>query len=280
MARVLWPAVKALSLDVTGTLLVHRHPIHETYAACALWAKLENPPSAEELKPAFKEAFRETSKSGCATGFLATGRGEGHGCSGPGYPCFGHEDNLSSRSWWALVVKAALRHCGRNYADQDFDRFFRRVYQHYGTLDAYEELSDAKPFLDWARQQGLAIGVTTNSDTRTLDDVLPMLGFHDHLRWFVCGREVGSEKPEPWIFVETYRQANFWVDGIKREEILHIGDSLAADFCGARAAGLQVLLDSLLVVVEEVVVVAAAGRSCSSKCLSLLWQTSSSTSSS
>eukprot|EP00913_Durusdinium_trenchii_P005715 g5332.t2 len=197
MARVLWPAVKALSLDVTGTLLVHRHPIHETYAACALWAKLENPPSAEELKPAFKEAFRETSKS---------------------YPCFGHEDNLFSRSWWALVVKAALRHCGRNYADQDFDRFFRRVYQHYGTLDAYEELSDAKPFLDWARQQGLAIGVTTNSDTRTLDDVLPMLGFHDHLRWFVCGREVGSEKPEPWIFVETYRQANFWVDGIKREE--------------------------------------------------------------
>ena len=27
-----------------------------------------------------------------------------------------------------------------------------------GTLAAYEELPDAKPFLDWARQQGLAIG--------------------------------------------------------------------------------------------------------------------------
>ena len=28
-----------------------------------------------------------------------------------------------------------------------------------GTLEAYEELKDAKGFLDWAKQQGLAIGV-------------------------------------------------------------------------------------------------------------------------
>lgn len=218
MARALWPAVKALSLDVTGTLLVHRAPIHETYAACAVWARLEDAPSPEELRPAFKEAFRETSRS---------------------YPCFGHEDDLSSRAWWAMVVKSTLRHCGRDYPKADFERFFRRVYQHYGTLAAYEELPDAKPFLDWARQQGLAIGVTTNSDFRTIDDVLPMMGLHDQFRWFVCGREVGSEKPDPWIFVETHRQASYWVEGLKREEVLHIGDSLAADFCGARAAGLQ-----------------------------------------
>eukprot|EP00438_Fugacium_kawagutii_P032337 Skav226354 [mRNA] locus=scaffold2980:334408:335235:- [translate_table: standard] len=221
--RALWPAVKALSLDVTGTLLVHRAPIHETYAACAAWAKLDEAPSAEEIRPAFKEAFREISKT---------------------YPCFGHEEDLSSRDWWAKVVKATMQHCGREYPKADFERFFRRVYQHFGTLQAYEELKDAKPFLDWARQQGLAIGVTTNSDFRSVEDVLPMLGFHDHFKWFVCAREAGSEKPDPWIFVETHRQASFWVEGIKREEILHIGDNLAADFCGARAAGLQaVLLD-------------------------------------
>lgn len=222
-ARGLWPAVKALSLDVTGTLLVHRWPIHESYAACAAWGKLEDPPSAEELKPAFKEAFRETSQR---------------------YPCFGHEEGMSSRAWWAAVVKNTLRHCGRDYSNADFERFFQRVYQHYGTLEAYEELKDAKGFLDWAKQQGLAIGVTTNSCSRTIDNTLPMLGFHDHFRWFVCSGELGREKPEPWIFVETHRQASFWVEGIKREEVLHIGDSLAADFCGARAAGLQaVLLD-------------------------------------
>ena len=31
--------------------------------------------------------------------------------------------------------------------------------QIWGSLDAYEELKDAKPFLDWARQQGLLLGV-------------------------------------------------------------------------------------------------------------------------
>ena len=48
--------IKAISLDVTGTILVHRYPIMETYAAAAVWAKLPNPPTAEELKPAFKKA--------------------------------------------------------------------------------------------------------------------------------------------------------------------------------------------------------------------------------
>lgn len=137
MARALWPAVKAISLDVTGTLLVHRQPIHETYAACALWAKLSDPPSASEFRPAFREAFRETSRA---------------------YPCFGHQEELSSRDWWALVVKKSLKLCGRSYEAADVERFFRRLYQHYGTPQAYEALQDAKPFLDWARQQGLVLG--------------------------------------------------------------------------------------------------------------------------
>ncbi len=43
--------VRAISLDITGTILVHRYPIMQTYADAAVWAKLPNPPSAEELKP-------------------------------------------------------------------------------------------------------------------------------------------------------------------------------------------------------------------------------------
>ena len=37
--------VRAISLDVTGTILVHRYPIFETYAAAARWAQLPNPPT-------------------------------------------------------------------------------------------------------------------------------------------------------------------------------------------------------------------------------------------
>ena len=48
--------VRAVSLDVTGTILAHRHPIAETYAAAARWARLRDPPTAAEFKPAFKKA--------------------------------------------------------------------------------------------------------------------------------------------------------------------------------------------------------------------------------
>ena len=44
-------SVRAISLDVTGTLLVHPTPIMQTYAEAAVWARLPNPPSSEELKP-------------------------------------------------------------------------------------------------------------------------------------------------------------------------------------------------------------------------------------
>lgn len=61
-------------------------------------------------------------------------------------------------------------------------------------------------------------------------------------RWFVCSQDVGVEKPGAGIFQKAFEQAQFWVPGIKKEEILHIGDSLEADFCGARAFGFQALL--------------------------------------
>lgn len=70
--------VRAISFDVTGTILVHRYPIMDTYAASAVWARLPNPPTAAELKPAFKKAyFKHLTES----------------------PCFGGKEGLSSRQW-------------------------------------------------------------------------------------------------------------------------------------------------------------------------------------
>lgn len=212
--------VKAISFDVTGTILIHRDAIFDTYADAAVWARLDNPPTAAELKPAFKKAYKES--------LLAR-------------PCFGHAEGLSSRAWWAQTVRAALAHCGRDYAEPEFARFFRRVYQHYGSLDGYEALPDAKPFLEWARARGFVLGVTTNTPVRTMETVLPMMGFHDYFRWFVCCQDVGDEKPGGPIFDAAHAEAQFWAPGIERESILHIGDSLEADYCGARAAGLQAL---------------------------------------
>lgn len=141
-------------------------------------------------------------------------------------------------------MRSALEFTGRvDYTQEEFDRFFRRVYQHYGSLDGYQKLPDAVPFLDWLQnEKRYSLGVTTNTPVRTVETVLPMNGFHDYFQWFICSQDIGIEKPNKEIFDKSYERALFWTPDLKREEILHIGDSMEADFCGAKAAGFQALL--------------------------------------
>lgn len=68
-----------------------------------------------------------------------------------------------------------------------------------------------------------------------------MLGLHNHFKWFVCCEDVGEEKPSEKIFNNAFEKARYWIPDLQRNEVLHIGDSLAADYCGARAAGFRAL---------------------------------------
>lgn len=223
--------VRVLSFDVTGTLLIHRDPIIQTYSECAEWSLLPNAPTQDELKPAFKAAYFEQNQRS---------------------PAFGFHDKISAREWWRETVKNTLKKCGRSYPDSEFDRYFRRVYQHFGSQDGYEALPDAVEFLQWASEQySLAsdnddkyfgFGVITNTPFRTVETVLPMKGFHNYFQWFVCSQDIGLEKPDTRMFDKAYEQAKFWIPGLERDNILHIGDSLPADYCGAKAAGFQALL--------------------------------------
>lgn len=220
--------IKVISFDVTGTLLVHKYPIMQTYAECAVWAKLKNPPTADELKPAFKKAYYKYNTE---------------------MRCFGYHDNISPRKWWELVVQYTLEETGRKYNSIDFQRYFRRVYQHYGSLEGYEILDDAMNFIKWANSiknkdgsKRFTFGVTTNTPFRTIETVMPMIGYHNYFSWFCCSNDIGEEKPHPLIFDKAYEQAQFWSGpNLKRDEILHIGDSLAADFCGSKRSGFQAI---------------------------------------
>ena len=91
----------------------------------------------------------------------------------------------------------------------------------------------------------LLLGITSNTPTRHMDSVLPMLGLHESFSWFACSQDVGAEKPDRALFDASFEQARFWLPSgplLERSEVLHIGDSLACDYCGARAAGFQALL--------------------------------------
>ena len=213
-------AIRAVSFDVTGTLLFHKESIAKTYADAAVWARLDDPPTAEELKPAFKRAY----KSACLE-----------------RPCFGY-DAGGEKAWWAYAVRLALENAGRTVDDETFARYFRRVYQFYGSREGYEPLPDALPALDALRDRGLALGVTSNTPARTTDSVLPMLGLHDHFCFFASSSDLGVEKPDAGIFEAALERARFWCGAdLAPHEVLHVGDSFECDYLGARAFGFQAL---------------------------------------
>jgi REG-2-like HAD superfamily hydrolase len=226
--------IRVLSLDVTGTLLATREPVIQSYYNAALWARLPNPPSESEFKNGFKLAFKER----CIES-----------------PCFGGVEGISGREWWRETVARVLHHTGRPqdsyYTPEEFDRYFRRVYQHFGSPRGYMVLDDAQFLLASIKKDnfdndggnGVLMGITSNTPTRHMESVLPMLdSLHDHFSWFVCSQNVGYEKPAAEIFQASYDEAKFWLPDLKKEEILHIGDSYTCDYCGAKAFGFQAIL--------------------------------------
>ena len=227
----LMKGVRVLSLDVTGSLLIHKYPIMQTYLEAAHWAQLSNPPNRNDLESAYKKSYKYHSLK---------------------YPCFGSNSGMPAREWWKRTAKMAFNDCGRYYSDSDFDRYFRRVYQYYGTPDAYEILPDVVDFLTWAssvkNEDGtnrFILGITSNTPTRTVDTVLPMMKLHDYFKWFLCCEDTGCEKPHKDMFDIVYKTALQVLPSLQSpHEILHIGDSIAADFCGSKANGFQsILLD-------------------------------------
>lgn len=216
--------IRFLSLDVTGTLLATKEPVIQSYYKAAMWTKLPNPPSPEELKVGFKAAYKER----CIES-----------------PCFGGVEGISGREWWYETVRRVLSKSGREYSQGDYDRYFRRVYQHFGSPAGYRVLDDARSMIDSLKKSkgNLLLGITSNTPTRHMESVLPMLNsFHENFHFFTCSQDVGVEKPEPAIFDRSYQQAQFWIPDIQKDEILHIGDSYACDYCGAKAYGFQALL--------------------------------------
>ena len=107
-------------------------------------------------------------------------------------------------------------------------------------LDAlsFSAYDDAVGALERWRETGLQTVVVSNWDI-SLHDVLAAIGLRDLLDGVVCSAEVGVSKPASAPFERALELA-----GVLPEQVVHIGDSVAEDVAGARAAGIEaVLLD-------------------------------------
>ena len=107
-------------------------------------------------------------------------------------------------------------------------------------LDAlrFGAFADAPGALARARRAGQQVVVVSNWDV-TLAGVLERVGLAPLIDGVITSAAVGARKPDPVIFARALALA-----GARPSECLHVGDSLAEDVAGARAAGIRaVLLD-------------------------------------
>jgi putative hydrolase of the HAD superfamily len=90
--------------------------------------------------------------------------------------------------------------------------------------------------LDAARARGVKVAIVSNSEGM-LDALFVELGVRSHLDLLLDSGTLGIEKPDPRIF-----QHALDAFGVQPSEAIHLGDSIATDVLGARAAGIPVAL--------------------------------------
>ena len=206
------PPPRAVLLDATGTLIDLARPLGETYARAALDAGARLEPRV--LEDRFRRAFADTPP------MVFPGRR-------------GADLDRAERGWWRSVVE---RVTGGERTLEDFDTYFNRLYSHYAQAGGWRVYPEVPPVLEALRARGVALAVVSNFDSR-LAPLLETLGLASYFDAVVCSGEVGVAKPDRAIFAHALS-----VLGVGASEALHIGDSRANDYDGARAAGIDALL--------------------------------------
>ena len=86
------------------------------------------------------------------------------------------------------------------------------------------------------KQQNFIMGLLTNLDS-DMASICRKLGLEPYLDFAVTSKEVGTDKPNPPIFLAALEKA-----GVNASEAVHVGDQYKFDVIGARAVGINPIL--------------------------------------
>jgi HAD superfamily hydrolase (TIGR01549 family) len=129
--------------------------------------------------------------------------------------------------YWFNVCLAFARHIRSVKDSQDLAELLHASHQ----IIPYRLYDDAIPALNALAQCGFRMGIISNWDAPTLEFATRDSGIRSHFVMVLSSRCAECEKPDPTIFWEALRRAN-----ARPQTAVHIGDSIAADIAGARAA--------------------------------------------
>lgn len=205
---------KVIFLDAAGTLFDVRGSVGEVYGKFARsWGITV---SNEDLNTAFFQSFASASPMAFPGRELAK------------IPQLEFE-------WWQAVAAKAFQIAGVFNQFSDFPKFFVELYAHFATAEPWFVYPDVLPALNKWQQQGIELAVVSNFDSR-IYAVLKALNLAEYFTSVTISTEVGAAKPDSQIFTAALQKHNSIA-----EDVLHIGDSFKADYCGAKAAGLKAI---------------------------------------
>ena len=202
-------AIQAITFDAAGTLMGVAEPVGETYARFARdWGASLSP---EALAVGFREVFPTMPPMA--------------------FPGLDEAARLrAERAWWHELVARVVRPAGDV---PRFDEYFDALFTHYAGAGAWRAYPEAHEALRRAHERGLRVAVISNFDSR-LPPILHELGFESLLDTVVYSTGCGAAKPDARIFRQALETM-----GATADTTLHVGDSLDADYHGARLAGIR-----------------------------------------
>lgn len=202
------PPLRAVSLDLTGTLIFPKPSFGSRFAAALRRRGLEADSAAIERRlPGAMRAAR----------------------AGKPYP----DNDDAERALLRDIVRGAL---AGDCPPEAFDTVFDELASELSRGEGWRAAPDALPALDALRFLGLRLVVLSNGG-RSMRRVLDDLGLTPHFQKILLSAETGTPKPDRRAFAAAVRAA-----GCHPGELLHVGDSPDEDAAGALAAGVRAAL--------------------------------------
>jgi HAD superfamily hydrolase (TIGR01509 family) len=143
--------------------------------------------------------------------------------------------SLPGARGWGQMIGTMIREAG--VPEEDLTRLLPALWAEHVKKNLYSLVPEGLgAALDAVRARGVKVVVVSNSEGM-LERLFEDLGLLSHFDLVADSGRVGFEKPDPRIF--EYALGAF---GVRPEDALHLGDSIATDVEGARRAGLRVVL--------------------------------------
>jgi putative hydrolase of the HAD superfamily len=203
------PRIKAIGFDLFNTLLtVEPSALEEALERLTLSLTMSGIPVEKE---SFKDAYRES-----ALRFMHETRLDGK--------------ETHNRFW----ISAALLSQGYEVAPEDsriadavnayFSAFMGRCHLIPGTMEMLEILKGA-----------YLLGLLSNfTHPPAIREIIDSLGLTPRFDAVLISGELGYRKPHPLVFQQLMREL-----GVKKDQILYVGDDPEPDITGARQAGIR-----------------------------------------